>query len=234
MGLASTDLAAMVARRAPVLLVDTCVLFDLIRDVTRNDMQAHNLIAATALLTAAENGNDLTVIVSDQVRTELADNQRGVEEDARRGLNKFREQVNRINQVAEQFGASTTIDTTHLADHVNRTMAVFQRWIQVAITTSAGPDVERRAMRRVVQVLAPSRKGKESAKDCLVVESYLEVAGELRAAGFTGRIVFTSSNTNEYLDGGTKALHAQLQADFGVHAIDYAPNFGAAKHSLGL
>jgi hypothetical protein len=89
-------------------------------------------------------------------------------------------------------------------------------------------------MRRVVQAHAPSRKGKESAKDCLVVESYLEVAGELRSAGFIGRIVFASSNTDEYHDGGTKTLHAQLQADFGVLAIDYAPNFGAAKHSLGL
>jgi hypothetical protein len=234
MGLASADLAAIVAGGAPVLLVDTCVLLDLIRDVTRNDVQVHNLIAANAPLTAAENENDLIVIVSDHVRTELTDNQRGVEEDARRGLTKFREQVNRINLVAEQFGAATTIDTTHLADHVARTMAVLQRWAKIAITAPVGPDIECRAMRRVMQALAPSRKGKESAKDCLVVESYLEVAAELRVAGFSRRIVFASSNTNEFLDNGTKQLHAQLQTDFGVHAIDYAPNFGAAKHSLGL
>jgi len=217
-----------------VLLVDTCVLLDLIRDVTRKDVQAHNLIAAAALLTAAENGNDLIVIVADQVRAELTDNQPGVEEEARGGLTKFREQVKRINRVAAQFGAATVIDTTHLADHVARTVAVLQRWTQVAIAAPAGPDVERRAMRRVVQALAPSRKGKESAKDCLVVESYLEVAGELRSAGFIGRIVFASSNTAEYHDGGSQTLHAQLQADFGVHAIEFAPNFGAAKHSLGL
>jgi len=217
-----------------VLLVDTCFLLDLIRDVTRNDVQAQNLIAALALLTAAENGNDLTVIVADQVFTELADNQNGVEEQARSKLTKFREQVERINHVATQFGAATVIDTTHLADHVARTVAVLQRWTQVAITASAGPDVHRRAMRRVVQALAPSRKGKESAKDCLVVESYLEVAGQLRAARFIGRIVFASPNTVEYHDGSTKTLHEQLQADFEVHAMDYAPNFGAAKHSLGL
>ncbi|WP_312261098.1 PIN domain-containing protein [Limnohabitans sp.] len=234
MGLASADLAAVVKRGAPVLLVDTCILFDLIRDVTRKDVQAYNLIAAAALLTTAENGNDLTVIVADQVSTELADNQRGVEEEARSGLTKFREQIKRINQVTMHFGAAAAIDTTHLADHVNRTLAVLQRWTQVGIAAPAGPDVERRAMRRVVQALAPSRKGKESAKDCLVVESYLEVAGELRSAGFIGRIVFASSNTDEYHDGSTKTLHAQLQADFGVHAIEYAPNFGAAKHSLGL
>lgn len=234
MGLVSADVAAVVARGAPVLLVDTCVLLDLIRDVPRKDVQAHNLIAAAALLSAAENGSDLTVIVADQVRTELADNQHTVEEEARSGLTKFREQVKRINQVAAQFGAATSIDTTHLADHVARTVAVLQRWTRVAMGASAGPDVERRAMRRVVQALAPSRKGKESAKDCLVIESYLEVAGELRAAGFIGRIVFASSNTDEYHDAGTKTLHPQLQADFGAHAIDYAPNFGAARHSLGL
>ena len=217
-----------------MLLVDTCVLLDLIRDVTRKDVQAHNLIAAAALLTAAENGNDLTVIAADQVRTELADNQDGVEQEARRGLTRFREQTEHNNQIAAQFGAATTIDTTHLVDHVDRTLAVLQRWTQVSITAPTGPEVCRRAMRRVVQAVAPSRKGKESAKDCLVVESYLEVADDLRAMGFIGRIVFASSNTNEFVDGGTMTLHAQLQADFGVHAIDYAPNFGAAKHSLGL
>ena len=234
MGLVSTDLVAVVSRGAPVLLLDTCVLLDQIRDVTRKDVQAQNLIAASALLTAAENGNDLTVIVADQVRTELADNQQGVEEEARSGLTKFRELVKRINQVAALFGEATVIDTTHLADHVARTVAVLQRWTQVAITAPAGPDAEARAIRRVVQGRAPSRKGKESAKDCLVVESYLEVAGELRAAGFNGRIVFASSNTDEYYDGSSKKLHAQLQADFGVHAIDYAPNFSAARHSLRL
>ena len=67
-----------------------------------------------------------------------------------------------------------------------------------------------------------------------MVESYLEGAGEQRAAGLIGRIVFASSNIDEYNDGGTKMLHAQLQADFGVHAIDYAPNFGVAQHSRKL
>lgn len=234
MGLVSADLDAVVARGAPVLLVDTCVLLDIIRDVTRKDVQAHHLIAAAALLTAAENGNDLTVIVADQVRTELAENQHSVEQEARSGLTKFQDQVKRINQVAAQFGAATTIDTTCLADHVARTVAVLQRWTQVAIAAPAGAEVAGRAMHRVLRAVTPSRKGKESAKDCVVVESYLEVACALRAAGFTGRIVFASSNTDEYHDGGTNTLHARLRADFEVHAIDYAPNFGAAKHSLGL
>lgn len=234
MGLASADLAEVIGRRAPILFLDTCVLLDLIRDITRPDVQTHNLSAAITLVTAAENGHTLTVVIANQVRTELENNRHSVEEEARSGLKKFRDQVNRINDVATQFGATTTIDTTHLTDHVARTSAMLQRWNRVAIPAPAGPDVERRAMRRVMQALAPSRKGKESAKDCLVVESYLEIADELRAAGFIERIVFISSNTREYLESSTKKLHTQLQVDFEERAIEYAPSYGAARYWLGI
>lgn len=234
MGLVSADLAEVIGRRAPILFLDTCVLFDLIRDVTRPDVQTHNLISAITLVTAAENGHTLTVVIASQVLTELENNRHSVEEEARSGLKKFRDQVSRINEVAIQFGATTTIDTTHLKDHVARASFMLQRLSQVAITALAGPEIERRAMRRVVQALAPSRKGKESAKDCLVIESYFEIADELRAAGFVERIVFISSNTREYLESSTKKLHTQLQADFEKRAIEYAPNYGAARYFLRI
>ena len=59
MALSSTDLAKVVSLRAPVLMLDTCMLLDIIRDITRQDVQLHNVKAAMAMLQASETGTDL-------------------------------------------------------------------------------------------------------------------------------------------------------------------------------
>jgi hypothetical protein len=233
MALAAADLVRVRLLGAPVLFVDTCMLLDLVRDISRDDVQPHNISQAMRLLEMAEK-NDLVVVMAAQVQLELADNQQAVLDAARSGLQKFLDRVHRVDDVARAFGITGSTATAHLVDHVARAEAVLQRWATAATLAPAGADTDGRAMRRVTQARAPARKGKESAKDCLVVESYLEVAEQLRAGGFIGRIVFASSNTQEYVDVNTRALHRDLQADFGVHVVDYAPNFPAAKHSLGL
>ena len=71
-------------------------------------------------------------------------------------------------------------------------------------------------------------------KDCVIVEAYLEVAGQLRGAGLAAPIVFTSSNTKEYFAPNTRHLQSDIATDLGGVGVEYAPNFGAARHSLGL
>lgn len=71
-------------------------------------------------------------------------------------------------------------------------------------------------------------------KDCVIVEAYIETASQLRSAGHTAPIVFASSNTKEYYAPNTRHLQNDIAADLSTVALDYAPNFGAAKHILGL
>lgn len=71
-------------------------------------------------------------------------------------------------------------------------------------------------------------------KDCVIVEAYIEAASQLRAAGLTTPIVFASSNTKEYHTPNTRHLQSDIAADLGTVGLEYAPNFGAAKHILGL
>lgn len=47
-------------------------------------------------------------------------------------------------------------------------------------------------------------------------------------------IVFASSNTKGYHAPNTSHLQPDIASDFGGVSMDYAPNFGAAKHFLGL
>ena len=56
----------------------------------------------------------------------------------------------------------------------------------------------------------------------------------MRAASFTGKIVFGSSNTDDYVDKTTGKLHLALATDFASHSMDYGMNFGSMQYLLGL
>lgn len=234
MSLSSQEVARLAGRGSPVLCVDTCTVLDVVRDITRETVTHGDVKAGLALLSIAEAGSGLTVLMAEQVVLELGANVVCVEEEARAALKKFLDQAQRIHDVAGAFGAQGSLQVHHLDGHVGRAKPVFDRWRQVAQVVPHNDSVASRPFRRVNAPRTPARLGKESMKDCVIVEAYIEVAGQLRAAGMTAPIVFASSNTKEYFAPNTRHLQADIAQDLGAVPMEYAPNFGAAKHSLGL
>lgn len=233
MSLGPAEISDLVALGAPVLCVDTCTVLDVIRDITRETVKLADTSAGFALLAAAETNTDLVVLMANQVAIELASNLPAVQQDAEDKLTKFRAQAQRIHDVTA-YGALGALPTFHLHGHVTRARLVLGRWETIAWKVPSNPGVAGRAFARVNAPRTPARKGKESMKDCVVVEAYLEAAQQLRSAGLTTPIVFASSNTKEYRAPNTSHLQPDIATDFGAVAMDYAPNFGAAKHFLGL
>lgn len=234
MSLSSQDIASLAMLGSPVLCVDTCTVLDVIRDITRETVLLTDVDAGLALLTMAETGSDLVVLMAEQVAIELATHVSGVENEAKNSLMKFQSQAERIHDVATAYGAEGALQVHHLDDHVNRARAVLDRWRSIARLVPHNDGVASRAFRRVNAPRTPARRGKESMKDCVIVEAYIEVASQLRAAGLSAPIVFASSNTKEYYAPNTKHLQSDIVADFGAVSMEYAPNFGAAKYSLRL
>ncbi|WP_301178972.1 PIN domain-containing protein [Comamonas thiooxydans] len=215
-------------------MLDTCVLLDVVRDITRQEVMAHNMQAAKVMLQAAEARSELVVLMAAQVSNELQENLPMVESAAQASLAKLLAQIKRVDEVAAEFGAVGSVRTSHLVDHVPRARATMDNWVRVSVPVTPSDAVASKAMHRVVHAIAPSRKGKESTKDCLVIETYLEAAAQLRSAGFTNKIVFGSSNTNDYLDSVTRQVPTQLASEFATCGMDYGSNFGSMKHLLGL
>ena len=234
MSLGPADIARLVALGAPVLCLDTCTMLDVVRDITRESAQLVHANAGLELLRKAESRTALTVLVADQVQLELANNLPGVEQDAQSALVKFRSQAQRIDDIATAFGALGGLQTLHLHDHAIRARSVFDRWTAIAHRVTHDADATARAFLRVNGPRTPARLGKESMKDCVIVETYLEAVSQLRSAGLTSAIVFTSSNTKDYHAPGSSHLALDVAADFGALQMEYAPNFGAAKHLLGF
>ena len=234
MSLSPQEVSRLTGLNLPVLCVDTCTLLDVVRDITRETVTTGDVNAGFALLSLAEAGSGLIVLMAEQVTLEIASNVATVEQEAQAALQKFLAQAQRIHDVAMAFGAQGHIQVHHLDGHVSRAKPVLDRWMQVACVVPHNEGVASRAFRRVNEPRTPARRGKESMKDCVIVESYVEAASQLRAAGLTAPIVFASSNTKEYFAPSTRHLQADIAGDLAAVGIEYAPNFGAAKHSLRL
>ena len=228
------QISDMVALGVPILCLDTCTILDVIRDITRETVRLSDAQAGLALLQAAESKSDLIVLMADQIDIELATHLKEVQQEAEDKLVKFHGQVKRIHDVASAFGATGVMSTAHLHGHVDRTRLVLDRWTTVALRLSINPGVAGRALARVNAPRTPARRGKDSIKDCVIVEAYLEAAWQLRTAGLLAPIVFASSNTKDYYAPSTKHVAADFEQDLAAVSMDYAPNFGAAKYLLGL
>lgn len=225
------DTHAISSAGVPVLCVDTCSILDIIRDPTRKTAKPNDQKAAIELVAAAEAG-DLICLMAQQVATEFSDHDQAIQDEAERNLGKVREQVERISQLSAVFGSPSVVDLTHLDDYVARARKVVERWLTQIVKVTPSDSVPAKAFARMNACLAPARRGKESSKDCLIYETYIEVVTILRNAGVEAPIVFLSSNTTEYFTERT--LKAEIESDFGKLNIKYAQNMSVAKHALGL
>ena len=233
MPIPTADVDAIVAVGAPVLCVDTCIILDIMRDPTRETAKAHERQAALDLLSMMETGNALTGLVAEQVQIEFANNAMTVQEEAVRALRKLREQVARIEAVAAVFGGVGKADLGHLDDYVARSQAV-NRWMAAATRVDGSAEIAARALNRVNQVRTPAQRGKDSIKDCAVIETYLDMISKLRAGGLASKVAFVSSNTKDYAGETGHSLNADLSGEFEAIGMEYAPNLAAAKFMLGL
>lgn len=226
------DPTAITSLGVPVLCIDTCSILDIMRDPTREGTRPHERQAAIDLITHAEAGR-LVCLMAEQVSTEFTDHDLSVQEEAAHKLTKLRRQVEQVNKIAAIYGAPSTTSFDHLDDHVARARSEVERWLgqlHLVIPSSATPG---KAYARMNACIAPAKRGKESSKDCLVYETYLEAGRELRAAGLTTPIVFLSSNTNEYLEE-RRVLKPEISAELSPLAMSYSPNMAAAKNELGF
>jgi hypothetical protein len=233
MGLATHDAVQIRLRGRPVLCVDTCSVLDVMRDATRGDSDLNSLQAAVDLIGKAESGH-LVVLFAEQVKHELSQHLSRIEQEAAAGIQKHLARVKLVDDVARLFGSASTIGTAHLVGHELRARAVVDRLIAQELVVAGDDQIAGRAVVRVNFGRTPGGTGKQSIKDCVVVETYLEAARTLRAATFPERIVFLSSNTQDYCQPATRHLPADLASEFAPLAIDYAPNWAAARHCLGL
>ena len=220
--------------KSRLLFLDTCVILDIIRNPTRSDIRIQEQAASLDLLRIAEGGEELIVFIAEQVRKEFLANVDSVQRDAKNALSKFQDLVLKLNRLAILHGASSDINMSHLKNYEIRCRNVADRWLGVGILISQSDQIVSRAFRRVNMAMTPAKRGKDSIKDCVILETYLEQIRKLRGDGFTAPAVFISSNTKDYAGINRAIVRNDVKPEFDELGLEYAPNMAAAKHFLNL
>jgi hypothetical protein len=225
----------IIAAPAPVLLPDTCALLDLMRDPTREAFSSDQVAAAQRLLLRAEaRPRTLWVPISAQVLIERGDQQKNVKRDAAVQIRNLEERIHRVQSIMAAHGLNTTaIAPTLVASNFPDTAnSMVDRYFSAGQHVRNQRGIERRAYARIAANRAPSQKGQQ-AKDCIVIESYLHLASQLRDQRFEGTIVFLTTNRRDYSDPANFAtVHQDLVAEFGAVNMTYAVNFQMAEYQL--
>lgn len=214
------------------LCLDTCIILDIIRDPTRSDIRPQEQAASLDLLYTAEGGEDLVVLVAEQVHGEFLANVDSVQEEARNELSKFRDLASKLDRLSDLHGAPGRIDPGHLDDHEVRCRKAADRWLKASTPVLPSEQIVSRAFQRMNLARTPAKKGKNSMKDCVILETYLEHVRKLRSDGVTAPVVFASSNTRDYAGTGGAVVRDDIRSEFDDHGLEYAPNMAAAKHLL--
>lgn len=236
------ELAAQCAAQpAPVLLLDTCALLDVIRIAGRaspNDPTPDPSLAAAAqhLLRLAQLPTPhLHLICYELVPLEWRANQPAVSRGPRTGLRQAQALLQRFNGTAATLGIPSPVyRPAQLAERDGE--LVIDRLLDLSLELlAASQQLERlaaceaRAVQRSISCTPPAAEGKPELKDCLLIEHYLALCAHLPAA--VPRL-FVSSNVNDY--GRSLKLRPPLDTEFAAVNLQLVNNFAHAKSVLSL
>lgn len=208
----------------PVVYIDTCSILDLIRG-QRDAFNGEQAEAAVYLIDLAE-AQKLSIALPQQVMTEFADHIADIRKNGERSIDNIGAKVTQIFATMHAYGSAVqAMPQMSGVGYVAAADAVINRLMAVSVVSTTTPEANNKAMQRVVDGRAPAASAKQSAKDCLVMESVIETLSIARATGFTAPAYFLSANIAEYGDETRRVLHADLVPEFTALNMNFAKNY---------
>ncbi|WP_105173089.1 PIN domain-containing protein [Pseudoalteromonas sp. T1lg24] len=213
----------------PVLLLDTCVLLDLVRTCSREGADVNTIFAAQSFL----NQNSVWMIISEIVQSELLENIETVYTEVEKHLKKLDKNLVQFQNTLSKLPASGTFNYTRKPSEYglhNELKLLSEQLQQQALVIDLDNECAGRAMGRVVQNIAPSALGKDESKDCTIYEHYLELCRQLRVASFSKDIVFSSSNKSDF--GEPNKLRQPIDTELSSLNVKFVNNLSWASSIL--
>ena len=217
--------ATIEANPAPMVYLDTCVLLDIIRAPLRNTAAA--VQAASELMTGARRKPPTVyLVIGCPTPTEWNDH---VEE----AIADCTTAVTSVNAVSEAWGflgsAGIPLLPLWAMPLPDRLKDLSENLHNAAILLDKDGDALSRAIERVITGEPPAKKGGKGAKNAVILEHAIGLTNALRANGFLQRCIFASSNTNDFAQPKTTALHPIFAPLFAAPtSLDYAASITAA------
>jgi len=218
----------------PVLSLDACVVLDAAREPTRKKYTANHVSAVLEIVARAEAAPpELVLLVSETAFNEVLEHLDQLETECGAALQTLDLSVERVAGIFKALGLPVDAPK-RLSDlgYPAAARALAERLLRLTNVVEDEEACKVRAMDRVRGSVAPARRGKEAAKDCLIVETNLQIVQRLRAAGFGQKVVFLTSNTADFCSGGGRNLHEDLAPQFQAVDLEFASDWTAARYAI--
>jgi PIN domain len=221
----------IVAVSTPVLLLDTCILLDVVRSTYRCLKNcAERALELVRIASTAP--PECVVVISSVVEHEWTANAQDVTADVNRHYALMDEQYSHFHDACTALGIDVAFGP---ADYQGLGLAeklreLSQRLLSKTLRLDVDDERRAKAVERVMKDLPPSRK-RGQVQDCVIIEDYLALCRRLQSSGFTRKRVFCTSNTNDYCEPG-RGLHPLLSAEFSACGLTFATNLPMAVHEI--
>lgn len=222
---------------APVVLLDTCVYLDFLRNALKRDS-----IFGLKKFVEMIDGCAIYIVTPDIINEEYTRNIDTVRGQIKNATNNVLDGVEGIRAHLMGFATLDKSDRSpaYLAIGTGeRFVSMIEDKVHHLLDVSAvfelTPDIKLKAHERQLRALRPARRGKDSSGDCSITEAFLELTKNLRSVGFMERVIFISSNLDDY--GGEDAvtrrnLHPAIQSDFAPLSIEFFSNLNRAASTF--
>ncbi len=237
----TTVASQIVAASKPVLCLDTCDILEIVQCLVYEKLGQPRSVGcvetARRLIDAlAANPGCVQLVVTQLIVTEWDQNIGGIRAKAEEHLRHVDEAFERLYDVAGHTGTTLGAPVPSLAatSLIADLVALSEAVLNAAIRLNIDDQCVRRAVQRVRFKQRPSHEG--HIKDSIHFEHYLELARQLRAAGFPGRGLFVSGNRKDFSDGTTSRIHPLLAPEINNPAvqIQFFPSIHAAMGYLHI
>lgn len=213
------------------LILDSCVVLDVIRTPFRGEVPNETVDRAVQIAGKTEN---IELIVASIVPGEVITNITNVTADLQKQSKRLVDLSRDHETACKALGLRTHAELKHgsyseLSDELQK---LAQRLVDAAIVFAAEDSIKLRAFDRSNQRLPPSTKGNQ-AKDCQIYEEVLEFSRRMRNKEYSHKIVFCTSNKNDYCQPNGHPLKT-LANELAVVNVDFTTDLPWACSILGL
>jgi hypothetical protein len=213
---------------APVLVLDSCILLDIVRAPLRNKADEVR-VARQFLASVRKTPKTIHILVASPTPTEWNDH-------IGEAVTDCTTAVNGCNAVASICGHMALPGVAFLPAAVLNLPTLLRQLaadlLAAAVTIDHNAAAMRRAVDRMIASTHPVKPGGKGAKDSVILEHAVEMTSKLRTAGFHGDCIFVSSNTRDFASPGSTSLHAQLASAFNPVTLQYAVSLQHAESIL--
>ncbi|MHA3104535.1 PIN domain-containing protein [Acinetobacter sp. ANC 3791] len=199
------------AEPATILYLDTCFLLDIIRTPIRENITTNSIPYAKLLIElASTTPKSLWLVTSNIVKQEWLEHVDETVKEAELDIVKSELKRQRILTIAK---AITDADYIHGQDNrrVNlpqKLKSLSEAVLNKCIIIPPEDAHHLSAMKRVMNYLPPSQRGKSEPKDCMIYELFLSICNDLNSLSFD--FIFASSNTQDYGEKNNGGIGSEL------------------------